>query len=92
MQRVPLKRYWLIPGHLRPKLYLPHPTLSPDEVRLRTQAAWDGFYSASAIRRRTRCAKSLKSNLALFIISKLYGQMYAKTGIATDSARRSSAK
>ena len=29
----PLTRYWLIPGHLRPKLYTPHPTMSPDEIR-----------------------------------------------------------
>jgi radical SAM superfamily enzyme YgiQ (UPF0313 family) len=91
IQGIPLTRYWLIPGHLRPKLYMPHPTMPPDEIRTRTQAAWDNFYSASAIWRRTRCAKSLKAKLALFFISKLYRQMYAKTGIATDSARRSTA-
>jgi hypothetical protein len=31
--------------------------------------------------------KSLKSRLAFVLISKLYRQMYANTGIATDSAR-----
>src|SRR4029453_10782761 len=36
VQGIPLTRYWLIPGHLRPKLYLPHPTMSADEIRLRT--------------------------------------------------------
>jgi hypothetical protein len=31
--------------------------------------------------------KSLKSRLAFVLLSKLYRQMYANTGIATDSAR-----
>ena len=31
--------------------------------------------------------KSLKARLAFVLISKLYRQMYANTGIATDSAR-----
>ena len=31
--------------------------------------------------------KSLRSRLAFVLISKLYRQMYANTGIATDSAR-----
>ena len=36
---------------------------------------------------RSRCVKSLKARLAFVLISKLYRQMYANTGIATDSAR-----
>jgi hypothetical protein len=31
--------------------------------------------------------KSYKSRIAFVLISKLYRQMYANTGIATDSAR-----
>ena len=31
--------------------------------------------------------KSIKARLAFVLISKLYRQMYANTGIATDSAR-----
>jgi hypothetical protein len=31
--------------------------------------------------------RSLKARLAFVLISKLYRQMYANTGIATDSAR-----
>jgi hypothetical protein len=27
---IPITRYWLIPGHLRPKLYTPHPTMSAE--------------------------------------------------------------
>jgi len=88
---VPITRYWLLPGHLRPKLYAPHPTMTPEEVRAHTQEAWDRFYSFSAIWKRTDCVKSLKSRLAFVLISKLYRQMYANTGIATDSARRRSA-
>ncbi|MBL8219813.1 MAG: radical SAM protein, partial [Bryobacterales bacterium] len=91
VEGVPLNRYWLIPGHLRPKLYTPHPTMSPDEIRMRTQRVWDDFYSLKAIWARADCVKSFKSRLAFVLISKLYRQMYANTGIATDSARRKSA-
>jgi len=34
-----------------------------------------------------RCAKSLRSRVIFVLVSKLYRQMYANTGIATDSAR-----
>lgn len=88
---IPITRYWLIPEHLRPKMFTPHPTMSADEIRIRTQGAWDSFYSTSEIWRRSHCVKSLKGRLAFVFISKLYRQMYANTGIATDSARRRSA-
>ncbi len=88
---IPITRYWLIPGHLRPKLYTEHPTMSPDEIRARTQGVWDSYYRLPEIWKRARCVKALKSRLAFVLISKLYRQMYANTGIATDSARRQSA-
>jgi radical SAM superfamily enzyme YgiQ (UPF0313 family) len=88
---IPITRYWLIPGHRRPKLYMPHPTMSADEIRGRTQAVWDSYYCLPEIWKRAQCVKSLKSRLAFVFISKLYRQMYANTGIATDSARRKSA-
>ena len=88
---VPITRYWLIPSHLRPKSYTPHPTMSPDEIRARTQGVWDRFYSMPEIWKRSSIVKSFKSRVAFFFISKLYRQMYANTGIATDSARRRSA-
>ncbi|MSO20617.1 MAG: B12-binding domain-containing radical SAM protein [Acidobacteria bacterium] len=91
IQGVPITRYWLIPSHLRPKLYAPHPTMSPDEIRARTQGVWDSFYEFSSIWKRSSCVKSFKSRIAFIFISKLYRQMYANTGIATDSARRKSA-
>jgi radical SAM superfamily enzyme YgiQ (UPF0313 family) len=87
---VPITRYWLIPPVLRPKVYSPHPVMSPEEIRERTQHVWDEFYGMKAIWERAECVKSLKAKLAFVLISKLYRQMYANTGIATDSARVSS--
>lgn len=88
---VPITRFWRLPGHLRPKIYAPHPTLSPSEIRGLTQQVWDTFYSLGAIWKRAHCVKSLKARLAFVLISKLYRQMYANTGIATDSARQQNA-
>jgi radical SAM superfamily enzyme YgiQ (UPF0313 family) len=84
---VPLTRYWLIPPSERPKVYTPHPTMSPDDIRRGTQQVWDRFYSLQSIWERSGCVRSLKGRLAFVLISRLYRQMYANTGIATDSAR-----
>ncbi len=83
----PLTRHWLIPRELRPKIFSPHPVMSAEEIRQRTQQVWDKFYSLPSIWRRARCVTSLRSRLAFLLISKLYRQMYANTGIAIDSAR-----
>src|SRR5229473_5859620 len=88
---VPITRHWLIPQEQRPKLYTSHPTLSLEEIRVRTQGAWDQFYSWGRVWDRSRVVESLRSRLAFVLISKLYRQMYANTGIATDSARRNHA-
>jgi radical SAM superfamily enzyme YgiQ (UPF0313 family) len=87
----PITRYWLIPASIRPKMFSPHETMSTDEIRERTQGVWDNFYSLPAIWKRSKCVKSLRGRLAFLFISKLYRQMYAKTGISTDSARRQKA-
>lgn len=84
---VPVTRYWLIPPSDRPKVYIPHPLMSADEVRQRTQLAWDHFYSLPSIWRRANIVGSVRDRLAFVLVSKLYRQMYANTGIATDSAR-----
>jgi radical SAM superfamily enzyme YgiQ (UPF0313 family) len=84
---VPISRHWLIPQAQRPKVYVPHPKMSAGEIRDRTQGVWDDFYSMPAIWHRSRCVKTVKARLAFVLISKLYRQMYANTGIATDSAR-----
>ena len=88
---VPVTRHWLIPQAQRPKVYAPHPVMSPDEIRARTQAVWDRFYSLRRIWARSRCTPNFRARLAFVLISKLYRQMYANTGIATDSARVSRA-
>jgi radical SAM superfamily enzyme YgiQ (UPF0313 family) len=85
---VPLTRYWLIPPQNRPKMLTPHESMSADEIRARTQSVWDNFYSLSSIWSRSRCVRSIRGRLAFVLISKLYRQMYAKTGISADSARR----
>jgi radical SAM superfamily enzyme YgiQ (UPF0313 family) len=84
---VPLTRRWLIPQALRPKLYWPHPVMSAEEIRRRTQAVWDRFYTLGFIWERSSFIKSPWGRLTFVLISKLYRQMYADTGIATDSAR-----
>jgi hypothetical protein len=82
---------WLIPQAQGPKVYVPHPVMTSDEIRARTQAVWDRFYSLRRIWVRSRCTPTLRARLAFVLISKLYRQMYANTGIATDSARVSRA-
>jgi tRNA A37 methylthiotransferase MiaB len=85
---IPLTRYWLIPSSKRPKVYTPHPTMSAEAIRQGTQAVWDRFYTFGAIWQRSTCVRSMRARLAFVLISKLYRQMYANTGIATDSARQ----
>jgi radical SAM superfamily enzyme YgiQ (UPF0313 family) len=85
---VPLTRHWLIKSHRRPKLFMPHPVMSPEEIRRRTQGVWDQFYEIRRVWSRSSIAcKSIKARLAFVLISKLYRQMYANVGISTDSAR-----
>jgi len=65
---------------------VPH-TITAEEIRARTQAVWDEFYSLKSVWRRSSCVTSIKNRLAFIFVSKLYRQMYANTGISTDSAR-----
>jgi hypothetical protein len=88
---IPITRHWLIPQRHRPKVYTAHPVMSADEIRARTQGVWDQFYSLRRIWERSRCTPTIRARLAFVLISKLYRQMYANTGIATDSARVSRA-
>ena len=89
---VPITRYWLIPTAVRPKMFTPHPTMSSDEIRERTQKVWDRFYNWGAIWTRSACCPTITSRIAFMFLSKLYRQMYAGTGISTDSARRKKSK
>ncbi|WP_263383513.1 B12-binding domain-containing radical SAM protein [Granulicella arctica] len=89
---VPITRYWLIPTETRPKMFTPHPSMSSDEIRDRTQKVWDRFYDWGAVWKRSDCVPNLKARIAFIFLSKLYRQMYAGTGISTDSARRKKSK
>jgi hypothetical protein len=89
---VPITRYWMIPTEVRPKMFTPHPTMSSDEIRMRTQKVWDRFYTWRAIWERSACTPTLRARLGFIFLSKLYRQMYAGTGISTDSARRKKSK
>jgi hypothetical protein len=89
---VPITRYWMIPTEVRPKMFTPHPTMSSDEIRDRTQKVWDRFYTWSAVWERSACTPTLRARVAFCFLSKLYRQMYAGTGISTDSARRKKSK
>ena len=84
---IPITRHWLIPQDRRPKVYSPHPVMAPDEIRQRTQAAWDSFYSLPRIWARAKVVESWRGRVTFVLLSKLYRRMYANTGIATDSAR-----
>jgi hypothetical protein len=89
---IPITRYWLIPTEVRPKMFTPHPSMSSDEIREHTQRVWDRFYNWSAIWQRSACTPTLRARIAFMFLSKLYRQMYAGTGISTDSARRKKSK
>jgi radical SAM superfamily enzyme YgiQ (UPF0313 family) len=89
---VPITRYWLIPISVRPKMFTPHPSMSSSEISERTQKVWDRFYNWSAVWQRSACTPTLKARIAFMFLSKLYRQMYAGTGISTDSARKKKAK
>jgi radical SAM superfamily enzyme YgiQ (UPF0313 family) len=88
IEGTPLTRYWLIPMAHRPTMLTPHPSMSSGEIQDRTQAVWDDFYSFRSIWARSNCVKSIRARIAFVLISRLYRQMYANTGISADSARK----
>ncbi len=92
VDRIPITRYWLIPTAKRPKMFTPHPLMSAQEIQERTQGVWDRFYELRSIWKRSSCTPTLRARIAFIFLSKLYRQMYAGTGISTDSARRRKAK
>ena len=92
VEGTPITRYWLIPTAIRPKMFTPHPSMSSEEIKDRTQRVWDRFYDVRDIWKRSACTPTLRARIAFVLLSKLYRQMYAGTGISTDSARRKKAK
>jgi radical SAM superfamily enzyme YgiQ (UPF0313 family) len=71
IEGVPLTRYWLIPAARRPKMFMPHPTMTSDDMRACTQRVWDRFYSLRNIWKRSRCTPNLKARFAFLFISKV---------------------
>ena len=53
--------------------------MSSEEIRERTQGVWDNFYGLPAIW-SARSASDAAGSPGVSVISKLYRQMYAKTG------------
>ena len=92
VEGTPITKYWLIPTTIRPKMFTPHPSMSSEEIKDRTQGVWDRFYEWGPVWRRSACVPNLRARVAFVLLSKLYRQMYAGTGISTDSARRKKAK
>jgi radical SAM superfamily enzyme YgiQ (UPF0313 family) len=84
---VPMNRYWLAPTRRRLSLSLPNAVLSREMVSAGTSRAWDNFYGWQRLWDRSRRCSTLRERLAFVLISKLYRQMYARTGLAADSAR-----
>jgi radical SAM superfamily enzyme YgiQ (UPF0313 family) len=91
VEGIPVTRFWLIPAAIRPKMFMPHPIMSSQEISNRTQGVWDRFYSFASVWKRSECTPTLRSRIAFVFLSKLYRKMYAGTGISTDSARRKKA-
>ena len=56
-----------------------------------TLAAGMPFFDDVGFWKRAQIVKSMKSKIAFTLVSKMYRQMYANTGIATDSARHARA-
>ena len=86
LQGFPGTRYWLQEDRLR-KADVDHPTMSKEEILMRTQGVWNKFYSIPSIWKRSRVTTKLRWRISFLLVSKLYRQMYANTGLSTDSAR-----
>ena len=66
VEGIPVTRFWLIPAAIRPKMFMPHPLMSSQEISNRTQGVWDRFYSFSSVWKRSdsrrRCTPGLPSS------------------------------
>ena len=61
---VPLTRHWLIPQDQTPKVYAPHPVMTADEMRRRTQAVWDESHTLRRIWVPSRGTATSRARLA----------------------------
>ena len=88
---VPITRYWLIPTEVRPKMFTPHPSMSSDEISDARRRSGTGSTTGARLEAIGMHAESESAD-GVYVLSKLYRQMYAGTGISTDSARRKKSK
>ena len=85
---IPVTRYWLIPGSIRPKMFMPHALMSTRRDQRADARCLGSLLYLQRIWKRSVCARRRCADGWRFIfLSKLYRQMYAGTGISTDSAR-----
>ena len=85
---VPLSRYWLIPSERAAEdLHAASDDVVGRDPRAARRRRGTRSTACRASGSARRACKSLKARLAFVLLSKLYRQMYANTGIATDSAR-----
>jgi len=89
---IPVSRYWLLPPHRRPCLTPPNSLLSVEALREGLQRTWTQYYSLRMVWERSRRARKIWERVVFILASKLYRQMYARTGISADSARASRAR
>ena len=48
-------------------MFMPHPTMSSEEMRARTQGVWDRFYNNQNVWKRSSVAHSLRARMAFFL-------------------------
>ena len=75
-----MTRHWLIPQAQRPKVYAPHPVMSPDEIRARTQAVWD-LQSATHLGAITKDADHSGSNRVRLALEVFTGRCTQTPGL-----------
>jgi hypothetical protein len=84
---VPLTRYWLIPSAHRPRVHTPHPRMTADELRSRTQEVWDQFYAVRLVWQRSRFLKTLRARLAFVLLSCCSTHWAESSGLARTGGR-----
>ena len=85
--RIPLTRHWLIPKGLQPKVYVPHPIMSADEIALARRASRiastvGATLGAGALRRIAEVAHRVRAD------SSLYGRCMPTRGFDRQRAHQ----
>ena len=83
-----MNRYWLARANERLGVAIQNPVMTRAEISAGTRSAWDQFYSLRLLWERSRRIRTLRKRLMFVLFFKMYRQMYAGTGFASDSARQ----